>query len=108
MNWNQFLIYLTGIYAIYYIGNLAFDLLKPRAKVGASTDSETLFFADDLVPQLVVVDEEPPPKDDLEESTPAPTYPAPQTQSTGGMRILDFIASAKPDVYEFTRAIPYG
>src|SRR3546814_9451013 len=58
MSWTQFLTAIAVVYAIYYALNLLSDLLKSWKSGGENSDTEELFFREDVKPALVAPNEE--------------------------------------------------
>ncbi|MEJ6979745.1 hypothetical protein WG906_04745 [Pedobacter sp. P351] len=114
MNWTHFLLNLTAIYLLYYALNILFDFAKNRSPGSPKEDSDTLFFAEKVEPELVALDDG---EDSFEtvsfKMTPVspPTIEALPTfnfQSSGGEKLKDIFALAKLNIIEHTRMIPYG
>lgn len=105
MTWTQFLTAIAVIYAIYYVLNLLADILKSRKSGVENSDTEELFFREDIKPELVAPNEEPLDEAPLD-SEPMP-HQEPPIQSTGGVSIRQLFALAKNDLIEYTKAIPY-
>jgi len=107
MTWTTFLLSLAILYSIYYSLNISFDLLKSRRLPAKKEDHETLFFEDNLVPELVVLQEKEIQTQTGEEELANRCLPI-TLQSSGGVTVEQLISLAKANLIEYTRGIPYG
>lgn len=109
MNWTQFFLTLFAIYAIYYLLNVLFDILKPKSQIFSSSEQEELTFYEDNVPEVVAAGSQD--KEEVQEDTPiAESRKAISSgllQSTGGVNLKQLFSLAQSDLIEFTKAIPY-
>src|SRR3546814_18061981 len=85
MTWTQFLTAIAVVYAIYYALNLLSDILKSWKSGGENSETEELFFREDVKPELVA------PKEESFDETPKDSCPRPVQwpliTSTRGMTI---------------------
>lgn len=109
MNWTQFILSLAGIYLIYYLLNLLFDLLRPRPNAGKNSGQQELTFFEDHQPEIVMdeVDEGEVVKYEAELPESRQAMPSGILQSTGGVSLKQLFSLAQSDLIEFTRTIPY-
>src|SRR3546814_18534078 len=104
MTWTQFLTAIAVVYAIYYALNLLSDILKSWKSGGENSDTEELFFREDVKPELVAPNEES--FDETPQDSGPRPVPGPLIQSTGGVSIKQLFALASNDLIEYTKAIP--
>ncbi|WP_207423772.1 hypothetical protein [Desertivirga brevis] len=109
MKWSQFLLYLSSIYMLYYSINFLFDFLRFKRYERQVPEDETIFFAGEVEPTLVVTQDEP-----VEVAKPPSvnpviisSYPIEDLQSTGGVSLKELFELAKQDVIQLTRPIPF-
>jgi len=111
MNWTHFILLLTGVYFLYYGANIAADLLRASNSPAETEDRETLFFDDDIQPQLITYEEAPPPAAAPEVAPPKPeqpvNLPSPGVEYDGALSLRELIRAAQNNLIEFTGAIPY-
>ncbi len=112
MSWTTFTLSLVLAYLIYYVINLLYDRWL-AGKVGVTaTAEEKLYFEDDVLPELIML-EEPDPEVQVGSASEMQTAPAPSTaissvaESTGGVSLGELMRLAKDNLIEHTRAIPY-
>jgi len=115
MNWNHFILLLTGIYLGYYAINIVADLFLKKKPQGEIVDQDVLFFSEDTQPEIIIYDDEPEQTVDTTAATrqnlpaqePAQTYPAPAMESTGAVSLKELIRVAQAGLLQYTKAIPY-
>jgi hypothetical protein len=121
MNWSKFLINVSALYLFYYAINICLDIIKTRGwKKSASVD-DTLFFADDVVPTLVPIEQEEVESQsaitDIKEETVAvieapnvtsDSLPYLKIESTGGTVMKDIFTLVKADMIYKTRPISFS
>ena len=115
MNWNHFILLLTGIYLGYYAVNILADLYLKRQPPGEEADQDVLFFSEDSQPEIILYDDMPEPPvtagpaaaQDLPVQEQPQAYPAPAMESTGAVSLKELIRVAQQGVLQFTKAIPY-
>lgn len=115
MNWTSFLLTLTLIYLAYYGLNLLYDLLMSRKSPASDSKGDTLFFEEDIQPEIIEYIEQPTVEPELatdEPSEPITPKVAPvgipgNVISTGAVGIKDLFNLAKSNLIEHTSAIPY-
>src|SRR3546814_1441670 len=83
MTWTQFLTAIAVVYAIYYALNLLSDILKSWKSGGENSDTEELFFREDVKPELVAPNEES--IDETQQDSGQRPVQGPIIQSTGGV-----------------------
>lgn len=115
MNWNHFLLLITGIYLGYYTVNILADLYLKRKQPDEEQDQEVLFFSEETQPEIILYDEQvaQPNKSSANTNNLTPLdnerdiFPAPAITSTGAVSLLELIKLAHNDVIQYTKAIPY-
>ncbi len=109
MNWTQFILSLVGIYFIYYLLNLLFDLLRPRQGAAENSGQQELTFFEEHQPEIVMdeVEEGEVVKYEAELQESRQAMPSGILQSTGGVSLKQLFSLAQSDLIEFTRTIPY-
>ncbi len=110
MNWNQFLIYLSAVYILYYTCAILFDYLKVRRHGSVEPDGDEFFFSEEVVPQLILPEEEasePIPQQNKPKASTISAISSGLLESTGGCSIRDLFDLVKIDAIEYTRGIPY-
>lgn len=115
MNWNHFILLLTGIYLGYYAVNILADLYFKRQPPGKEADQDVLFFSEDSQPEIILYDDAPEqpvaalpaPQPGLPAQEPQQAYPAPVMESTGAVSLKELIRVAQQGVLQYTKAIPY-
>lgn len=112
MNWNHFILLLTGIYLGYYTVNIFVDVYLKRKLPGKEADQDILFFSEDSQPEIIIYDdtpEQPVAAVQPEPSSPEPpeTYPAPPMEATGAVSLKELIRVAQQGLLQYTKAIPY-
>lgn len=109
MNWTQFLLGLTGIYLLYYALNVSLDFLKSGSSKTNKKESDVLFFSEDMIPKLIVHEEEaindPVNVDELTMETPA--FSSGVLESTGGGTLKDMFSLAQTGKIVYTKGISY-
>jgi hypothetical protein len=114
MNWNHFILLLTGMYLGYYAINIIADLYLKK-DTNESPDQDVLFFSEDSQPEIIVYDDEPGPvanvapvaAQDLAPQEPQGSYPAPAMTSTGAVSLKELNRVAQAGLLQYTKAIPY-
>jgi hypothetical protein len=115
MNWNHFILLLTGIYLGYYAVNILVDLSLKRKSPGEVTEQDILFFSEDVHPEIIIYDDVPEqklktgiaPQQESPDQVTGHVYPAPVMESTGGFTLKELIRVAQAGVLQYTKAIPY-
>lgn len=115
MNWNHFLLLITGIYLGYYAVNILADLYLKRKQPDEEQDHEVLFFSEETQPEIILYEEQAaqPNESGSNKSDITPidnereVFPAPAIASTGAVSLLELIRLAHNDVIQYTKAIPY-
>ena len=110
MNWNQFFIYLSAVYILYYTCAILFDYLKIRRQGTVEPDEDEFFFSEEVVPQLILPEEEasePIPQQNKPKNNTIVSLTSGLLESTGGVSIRELFDLAKIDAIEYSRGIPY-
>lgn len=115
MNWNHFILLLTGIYLGYYAVNILADLYLKKKSQTITEDQDVLFFSEESQPEIILYDEEPEqivneasaPQENLPRQEIAESYPAPALESTGAVSLKELIRVAQAGLIQYTKAIPY-
>jgi hypothetical protein len=115
MNWNHFILLLTGIYLGYYAVNILADLYLKQKPPAGETDQDVLFFSEDSQPEIIVYDDEPDQKVNADTSPqqesaaqePEQAYPSPVLASTGAVSLKELMRVAQAGLLQYTKAIPY-
>src|SRR3546814_12610069 len=93
MTWTQFLTAIAVVYAIYYALNLLSDILKSWKSGGENSDTEELFFREDVKTELVAPNEES--FDETpQDSGPMPVH-GPLIHATGGVSMQNLFELSK-------------
>lgn len=96
MTWLKFIYWLSGLYTLYYLANILWDMA--RAKKVAGTESPQLVF-EEQAPQKVAID--PPPSPKLPEKAQSPVF------ESGGVRLKQLFQLAKAESIVYTGAVSY-
>jgi hypothetical protein len=115
MNWNHFILLLTGIYLGYFAINIIADLYLIRKTPGKEADQDVLFFSEDSQPEIILYDDEPEqphnagpaPQMELSATEPQQVYPAPVMESTGALSLKELTRVAQQRLLQYTKTIPY-
>lgn len=112
MNWNHFILLLTGIYLGYYAVNILADLYLKRKPPGEEAEQDVLFFSEDSQPEIIIYDDTPvQPVAAFQPEQPSPeppeSYPAPPIEATGAVSLKELISAAQKGLLQYTKAIPY-
>jgi hypothetical protein len=102
-NWTPFIYGLGAVYLLYYLANLAFDLLRPKAMDQAVNGSLTISLAD-LEEPIDASDYSPVPI--REESQPPALLSSGTISSSGGVPFGELMELAAKDAILFARQIP--
>ena len=110
MNWNIFLIWLSSIYLLYYLLNIAFDLIIRAPKQKVPSGEQVLTFSEDELPVTVdaagrsaaVPRKSLPPAVKRDKALPASGI-----GYTGDVSLAEMFELAKADVLQVTKAIAY-
>jgi len=100
MSWLRFMYWTLGLYAFYYLANIAWDLLRrPR---NALAETPELTFSDPVQPQKVAAPPAAPPEK-------AGKRPAgePVISAIGGVALKDLFNLAKAEVIAYNRAVSF-
>jgi hypothetical protein len=93
MNWIKFAVWLSGIYVVYYLALILWDMIRSsRGRV--SDEPHQLTFAEHTAPVQ---------KDLL----PAPELSASSILSSGGVNLKQLFSLAREEAIEFTRAVSF-
>src|SRR3546814_12761191 len=106
MTWTQFLTAIAVVYAIYYALNLLSDIMKSWKSGGENSDTEELFFREDVKTEMVAPNEESF-DETSQDSGPRPAQ-GQLIQATGGVRIKQILELDRNDINEITKTINYG
>lgn len=106
MNWTHFLLWLGGIYALYYTANILIDSLRNKNPVALKSAGHELIFSEPIVPQNAV---------ELLESTAAPTSPektgqppsAPEMIASGGVLLKDVFSLARKEAIVYIKEVSF-
>ncbi|MFD2964371.1 MULTISPECIES: hypothetical protein [Olivibacter] len=109
MNWTQFLLSVAAVYALYYLLNIIFDLLKSRAQSPDEGEQDELVFSEEYQPQEIDTDA---PSTSVAQTTDAEPQSRQAISSgplhtTGGVSIKQLLTLVQDDLIEYTKAIPY-
>ncbi|WP_428330354.1 hypothetical protein [Mucilaginibacter sp.] len=115
MNWNHFILLLTGIYLGYYAINILADLYLKKKPPGEESDQEVLFFSEDAQPEIIIYDDGPEQAvnaapasgQDSPAQEPAQAYPSPVLESTGAVTLKGLMRVAQAGLLQYTKSIPY-
>lgn len=115
MNWNHFILLLTGTYLGYYAINIIADLYLKRKPPGEEANQDVLFFSEDSQPEIILYDDEPEQpvaagpmsQPNLPAPEPMQAYPVPAIESTGAVSLKELIRTAQQGLLQYTKAIPY-
>lgn len=110
MNWTHFILFLTGMYLLYYGLNIAADVLRAGKTPDRPDAGETFVFDDDIEPQLIAYEEAPQPAQAPEQNVPKPepvSLPAAAPEYGGALSLRELFRAAQQNLIEFTGAIPY-
>lgn len=115
MNWNHFILLLTGIYLGYYAINILADLYLKGRSHSEEDDQDVLFFSEDAEPEIIIYDDtpdqpvspDPASKSSLPAQEPQQVYPATKIESTGAVSLKELMRVAQQGVLQYTKAIPY-
>ena len=100
MSWLKFIYWTSGLYALYYLANIAWDLL--RQKSAPKEGTQELTFSDAQAPEKI----EPPLKKNKEEPE-KKTGGDPVISAMGGVGLKDLFNLAKAEVIAYNRAVTF-
>jgi len=106
MNWTHFLLWLGGLYALYYTAIILMDSLKNKNPVALKTAGQELTFSEPITPQNAV---------ELLAGTAAPTSTAtslPQTSTpemiaSGGVLLKDVFSLARKEAIVYIKEVSF-
>lgn len=98
MTWLKFIYTTLGLYALYYLANIAWDLL--RAKRTTPEGQPELHFSEASVPQKVTPEKV---KDKPDKKLPG----EPVVSAIGGVNLKDLFNLAKAEVIAYNRAVTF-
>lgn len=101
MSWISFFYWIFGLYALYYAGNLTWDLVRAKRTNTADKVPE-LHFEEAVSPQKVSA--EPQKKSDPERSK---GKADPIISAVGGVNLKDLFNLAKAEVIAYNRAVTF-
>ncbi len=115
MNWTNFLLILTLSYLFYYGLNLLYDLFMNRKPYSSPGKDDTLFFEEDIQPQIITYTPSPAADQAEEEIEPIVATVLPKTSrnisgnvfSNGAVSLKELFNLAKNNLIEHTSTIPY-
>ena len=109
MNWTQFLLSLAAVYALYYLLNVVFDLLRSRGQPAAEEGQDELVFSEEHEPRQISSDEPLATQVQNQEAElkSRQAISSGPLQSTGGVSLKQLFSLAQSDLIEYTKAIPY-
>lgn len=96
MNWLHFTLWVCGIYALYYLILILFDVARSSRSPALSGPGE-LTFAEDVRPQVL----------DPGELVALQTKREPAVIASGGVSIKDMFGLARKEMIVFTRAVSF-
>lgn len=97
MNWTKFISWVLGLYALYYVLNILWDVWRAQRLPGGTVTEELYFEAPE--PQRVTAEE--PAK------TVAKVKGEPATSAIGGVNLKDLFNLAKAEVIAYNRAVTF-
>ena len=106
MNWTHFLLWLGGLYALYYIALILLDSLRQRNPAALKTAGHELTFSEPVMPFNAV---------DLLENTNTPTSPISQGQTlstpemiaSGGVLLKDVFSLARKEAIVYIKEVSF-
>ena len=103
MNWTHFLLWLAGIYILYYLIVFLLDLIAGNRKDLPAGTSQELTFSEEVTPVRLSPEAE---------STPEPEKPtkskiATEVIGSGGVPITDLFRLAKQEAIIYTRSVSF-
>lgn len=115
MNWNHFILLLTGLYVGYYAINIFADFARHRKASVEDAPQDMLFFSEDSKPEIIVYEDEPAQATtEVRPANPAAqareaeaAYPGPPLEASGAVSLKELIRVAQAGLIQYTRAIPY-
>lgn len=108
MNWNEFLIGVTGTYLLYYSANFGWDIIRQQRPGRGDPDEDLLFIADTSEPILVELSPPVPNSPDLSlDITDTEVLPDLEVQSPAGVDLQELYSLLHAGMIEETRSIPY-
>ena len=102
MNWLHFLLWVAGIYSLYYLTVFLIDTAKSRASPAAKGHSNELTFSEDVQPKALVHE---PGADAVK--APAKVKAEPEVFSSGGVILRDLFRLAQQESIVYTRTVSY-
>lgn len=100
MTWIKFIYWLLGFYTLYYLANIAWDLL--RSKRQPAGQAPELHFEEAAAPQKVIAEK---PKEKTEQAK-APQK-EPVISAMGGVNLKDLFNLAKAEVIAYNRGVSF-
>jgi hypothetical protein len=102
MNWLHFLLWLAGIYSLYYLTVFLIDTANSRASPTVKGHSNELTFSEDVQPMALVHE---PARDAVK--VPAKVKAEPEVISSGGVILRDLFTLARQESIIYTRTVSY-
>ena len=111
MTWLQFLLWVAGLYTLYYLLLILLDVSgKDRANAGAAMSHE-LTFAEPVEPEILAAEAEPVP---VAETKPPAVFtqeraikPEPEVIGTGGVSLKALFSMARDESILYTRPVSF-
>lgn len=101
MTWIKFIYWVLGLYAFYYLANIAWDLLRGGATVKKDASPE-LHFEESAAPQKIEAE---PAKEKSEQVKALQKEPV--VSAMGGVNLKDLFNLAKAEVIAYNRAVSF-
>jgi len=110
MNWLHFFLWIGGIYLLYYLAVILFDVAGGRRASAADPPIHELTFAENVVPTQMTahaaVAEEPSPKTRLDEAL-RERKQEPEMIGSGGVVIDNLFRLCKQEAIIYTRSVSF-
>lgn len=112
MTWNTLILWLSGVYLLYYLLNMAYDLAR-APKLKTTVQDQVLTFTEPHQPELIGPGGEPvkvpvvPAKPAASVLKTEKAFPASGIGFTGSVSLAEMFSLFKADALQATKAIPY-
>jgi hypothetical protein len=96
MNWQHFILWTAGIYILYYLAMILYDLSINKRRKQETTGELT--FAEDILPQRI---------EHLPDKTEAPVTNASPIIASGGVSLKNLFGLCRDEAVQYTSAVSY-
>ncbi len=107
MNWIHFLLWVAGIYLVYYLAIILIDLAGGRRGPAEHNNMQELTFSESVSPTRLQHEPAAEAKAAPGNSTPAKRKPEPEVISSGGVSFNELFRLAKQEAIIYTQSVSF-